>query len=78
MTMRWRGQSARSNTVSLVRCGVSASPGIAGSAGDEPVAMTKRRALTSKPSTATVRGIGEAALAVETRTPSPLKRSRES
>ena len=47
ITTRCSGRVVRSNTVSLVRCGVSASPGIGGSAGDEPVAITKRRALIS-------------------------------
>ena len=69
----------RSNTVSLVRCGVSASPGIGGSAGEEPVAITKRRALISNCSpTATVRLFLKRATPSITRTPRPPKRSRES
>ena len=45
MTMRWRGRSPISDSVSVVKCVVSARPEIAGSTGEEPVAMTKRRAL---------------------------------
>ena len=78
MTMRWRGQSARSNTVSLVRCGVSARPGIAGSDGDEPVAMTKRRAVMMKSPAATVRASKNRAAPSMTCTPRPAKRSRAS
>ncbi len=78
MTMRWRGQSARSNTVSLVRCGVSARPGIAGSAGDEPVAMTKRRAAMVNSPAVTVRASKNRAAPSMIRTPRPAKRCRVS
>ncbi len=54
MTMRCAGQRLRSKIVSLVRYGVSVRPAIAGTAGREPVATTKRRALISKSPTATV------------------------
>src|SRR5215472_5934071 len=79
ITIRCSGRAVRSNTVSLVRCGTASSPAIGGSAGEEPVAMTKRRAAISMPSpTATVlRSLKRAAPAI-TRTPSPLKRSFES
>ena len=61
MMMRCSGQVLRSKIVSLVRNGVSASPGIGGIAGEEPVAMTKRRALISNLSpTATVAASCEA------------------
>src|SRR5262245_55195745 len=50
-----------------------------GSAGEEPVAMTKRRALTSmaSPTTTVSRSLNRAAPSI-TRTPSPVKRSFES
>ena len=65
--------------VSLVRYGVSARPGIGGIAGDEPVAMTKRRALISNASpTATVAASLNCAVPAITRTPRPVKRSVES
>ena len=55
------------------------SPGIGGSDGDEPVAITKRRALISMPSPATTvaRSLKRAAASI-TRTPRPVKRSLES
>lgn len=58
---------------------MSASPGIGGTAGDEPVATTNRRALisTSSPTT-TVRLSLKRAVPSITRTPRPPKRSFES
>ena len=58
---------------------MSSSPGIGGTAGDEPVAITKRRALisTSSPTT-TVRLSLKRAVPSITRTPRPAKRSFES
>ena len=79
MTIRWSGHRVRSKIVSLVRCGVSGRPGIGGIAGEEPVAITKRRAAISIPSpTATVRASLKRAAPSITRTPSPVKRSLES
>ena len=79
MTIRCSGRVARSNTVSLVRYGTASSPGIGGSDGDDPVAITKRRAAISVPSPATTvsRSLKRAAAAI-TRTPRPVKRSLES
>ena len=57
---------------------MSASPGIGGTTGDEPVATTKRRALISNSPTATVRLSVKRAAPSITRTPRPAKRSRES
>ena len=66
MTIRCSGHSVRSKIVSLVRWGVACRPGIGGIAGEEPVAMTKRRALISIPSpTATVCAVLEAGGALD-------------
>ncbi len=78
MTMRWRGQSVRSNIVSGVRYGVSVKPAIAGMTGDEPVATMKRRALMVRSPTATVLASLNRAAPATTRTPRPAKRSAES
>ena len=62
-----------------MRYGVWSRPGIGGTAGDEPVAITKRRALISNASpTTTVVGSVKRASPSITRTPSPVKRSLES
>ena len=74
--MRWRGTSARSNTVSLMRCGVSRRPAIAGSIGEEPVAMTKWRARIARLFTATVRSSVKRAAPSMTCTPRPAMRWR--
>src|SRR6266568_4419528 len=78
ITTRRRGHSARSKMVSLVKYGTRSSPGIGGTAGEDPVASTKRRALISNSPTATVRLSLKRAAPTMTRTPSPLKRSTES
>ena len=57
---------------------MSANPAIAGIAGDEPVAMMKRRALMVTSSTAIVLASRKRAAPAMTRTPRPVKRSRES
>jgi GAF domain-containing protein len=56
MMIKCRGNSRLSNTVSLVRKGAWARPGISGTIGDEPVAITKRRARISLPFACTRRG----------------------
>ena len=45
MISRWSGFSRRSKRVSLVSYGTLSSPGIGGTSGEEPVAMTIRRGL---------------------------------
>ena len=57
---------------------MSARPGIAGSAGDEPVAMTKRRAAMVKSPAATVRASKNRAVPSMIRTPRPARRCRVS
>ena len=84
MTIRCSGRAARSNTVSLVRKGTpsppcsGARPGIGGTAADEPVAITKRRALIVKPPASTSSGPVNLACSGITLTPRPVKRSTES
>ena len=78
ITMRCSNGRLRSNTVSLVRYGVSARPSIGGIAGVEPVAITKRRALMAVAPTATVPASRKCAAPSITRTPRPAKRSLES
>jgi hypothetical protein len=78
MTMRWPICCWLSNRVSLVKYGTLSSPGMGGTAGDEPVAMTKRRAVIFASPATTVLASMNLAPAWMTRTPSPVKRSMES
>ncbi len=78
MTMRCSGRTVFSNTLSLVRNGTSARPGIGGTVGAEPVAMTMRRAEIACSPALTSFGPVKRAAAAMTRTPSPVKRSTKS
>ncbi len=67
--------SRRSNTVSLVRYGTSATPGIGGTAGREPVAITNVFAVRRRPATSNAAGPVKRPSPKMTSTPRPRKRS---
>ncbi len=68
-----RGSDATSNTVWLVRYATSDNPGIGGVAGFDPVATTKREAVSRVPSTSIWRGVRNRARPCRTSMPSPRR-----
>ena len=65
ITIRCSGSTRLAKTVSLVRYGSRSSPGIGGTAGREPVAITNRRGRISTSPARTVRGLGEPRLGAQ-------------
>ncbi len=78
ITTRCPGSTRLAKTVSLVKLGTVSMPGIGGTTGVEPVAITKRRGRISASPASTVRPSTKRASAAMTRTPSRSKRSAES
>ena len=75
ITSRWSGLSRRSKIVSLVWTVTSAIPSMGGTSGDDPVAMTNRRAAITVSPACTSVGEMKRPYSWITRTPSPSNRS---